>query len=62
MGGIVLMKKKNYKDDINLLKLNDINDVNPPYKDIDPPDFHHISLVYFDLITPNINKPNNTDI
>ena len=62
MVGIVLMKKKIYKADINLLTLKAKNDVKPPYKEMDPPDFHHFSLVYFDLITPNINRPNNTDI
>ena len=62
MGGIVLMKVTTYNLEIILLTLNAKNDAKPPYIDIEPPDFHHFSLVYFDFIIPNINRANNTDI
>ena len=62
MGGIVLINKQNYNLEINLLTLNAKNDAIPPYIDIEAPDFHHFSLVYFDFITPKINKANKTDI
>ena len=62
MVGIVLMKVVNYNLEINLLTLNAKNDAIPPYIAIEPPDFHHFSLVYFDFIIPNINRAINTDI